>query len=150
METTPKHVLSHWYHGTPQEDIVLVRNTGKNGISSCILHAPTIKHNCTGYVTRDTLARKPQLVAVEAAPANTNAKPEPASAPPEPSRAVVTAEQPEPEPTEPAPINPTTLSAKEAREVIAKASAEELLVWASDPRPSVRKAIEERMTELGG
>ena len=87
---------------------------------------------------------------MEAAPANTNAKPEPAPAPPEPSRAVVTAEQPEPEPTEPAPINPTTLSAKEAREVIAKASAEELLVWASDPRPSVRKAIEERMAELGG
>ena len=33
---------------------------------------------------------------------------------------------------------------------LAKASAEELLVWASDPRPSVRKAIEERMAELGG
>ena len=147
METTPKHVLSHWYHGTPQEDIVLVRNTGKNGVSSCILHAPTIKHNCTGYVTRDTLARKPQLVAMESAPANTNATPAPDEPAPEPARADAVTE---PEPTEPAPINPTTLSAKEAREVIAKASAEDLLVWASDPRPTVRKAIEERMAELGG
>ena len=144
--STP-HTLSHWYHGTPQEDIVLVRNMGPNPVGSCILNASDIRRDTMGYVTRDTLGRFPQLVLVTG-----EALPVAASVASSAAPVVAAPDAPPPAVDEDAAgFDVGQFSAKEARQIIhAAESAEDLLPWVHDPRASVRKALEDRTAELGG
>ena len=141
--STPEHILNQWHHGTPQEDVVRVRNTGRNPVSSCILNAPDIKPDAVGYVTRDTAERFPYLVLEqERRPA-----PTPAPAPPAP---VVIVDETVKSFDDPTAFDSGQYSAKEAREMIAASTFEDLTKWVNDPRPSVRKAVQERVHELEG
>lgn len=133
--STP-HRLSTWYTGTPDEDVLLVRNTGTNPIGSCIYKAPGIKPGQTGYQTRSTVERFPCLVPVtgeEPVPV-APVREEPTREPQAPQEAPPT---PEPEPAR-------TMSAREAVAFIATAGPGEYDHLRADPRRSVKDAIEER------
>ena len=148
--STPEHILNQWHHGTPQEDVVRVRNTGRNPVSSCILNAPDIRSGATGYVVRGVADRFPALVLVgESAPEP--AAPAPAiPAAPAPAAPVVIVDETVTSFDDPTAFDSGQYSAKEARGMIAASTFEDLTKWVNDPRPSVRKAVQERVHELEG
>lgn len=139
-----RHILSTWYTGTPDEDVILVRNMGTNPIGSCIYKAPGIKPGETGYQTRATVERFPSLVPVKDVQA-------PAPLPPAPAPQQVpepVTEAPRAAPVVSKPAD-AVLGARELAALIAEVETEEgLEQYKTDPRPTVKKAVVDRLFDL--
>lgn len=126
---------------TPEEDIILVRSSAKNPIGSCF-RGIAIQPGGLGYQTRAMVANWPSLTPYVPAPDAPSAPtPEPWLAPIgdliDEAIAAALAEPPPP----PA---PRVLSAREAVAFIRDAGPGEYDHFRTDPRRSVKDAVEER------
>jgi hypothetical protein len=129
------HAAAH----TAEADIILVRSSAQNPVSSCF-RGQLIKPGGLGYQTRATISVEPwagllvPYVAPQPEPAPVQAQPE-----------VVDAGLAAGSWAAPPPIPPTsTMTAREAVAFISQAGPGEYEHFRSDPRRSVKDAVEDR------
>ena len=128
---------------TPEEDIILVHSSAKNPIGSCF-RGIAIQPGGLGYQTRATVEAWPMSAVLHPyvpAPSVSVAP----SVEPEPSPSLADGSWAAPEPAEPPPPPaPRVLSAREAVAFIRDAGPGEYDHFRTDPRRSVKDAVEER------